>query len=291
MPVRREETLKKAEKLLKQNKLAEAIAEYVRLVEERPGDWNSANALGDLYVKAGDIASAREQFTRVADHLCDEGFLPRAAAVYKKVLKISSEDDHAIWRLGDIAGRQGLSVDARAYYGRLILSRRAAGDDRGAMDCLVRLALLNDATVETRLETARALLPFGESTQAAALMIAAAELLTKEGRYHDAVGVLTEAAALDPQNASLRERLAAASAAAASDGRSTGAADAVASTFVAQPGPPGAGTPPASDSAHALPLDALFDELQAMADRRTAQTPSTPGDAGLTLPGPLRGGD
>ena len=53
MAVNREETLKAAEKLLKQGKMAAAIEEYVRLVEDNPEDWNTANTLGDLYVKAG----------------------------------------------------------------------------------------------------------------------------------------------------------------------------------------------------------------------------------------------
>ena len=68
MAVEREETLKKAEKLLKQGKVAAAIEEYVRLVEDKPSDWNSVNALGDLYLKAGQSERAAEQFTRAADH-------------------------------------------------------------------------------------------------------------------------------------------------------------------------------------------------------------------------------
>ena len=41
MAVNREETLKAAEKLLKQGKMAAAIEEYVRLVEDNPEDWNT----------------------------------------------------------------------------------------------------------------------------------------------------------------------------------------------------------------------------------------------------------
>src|SRR6185503_10650689 len=65
VPSTRDATLKKAEKLLRQGKLAGAIAEYVRLVEELPRDWNSINALGDLYVRAGDVDRAVAQFTAV----------------------------------------------------------------------------------------------------------------------------------------------------------------------------------------------------------------------------------
>ena len=54
MPIDRESTLRQAEKLQLQGRLDLAIAEYVRLVEEQPRDWNSINALGDLYLRAGD---------------------------------------------------------------------------------------------------------------------------------------------------------------------------------------------------------------------------------------------
>jgi tetratricopeptide (TPR) repeat protein len=209
VPVDRDETLKKAEKLLKQGNLPGAIEEYVRLVEDRPRDWNLANALGDLYVKAGDMDLAAEQFTRVADHLCAEGFLPRAAAVYKKVLKVRSDDDHALWQLADIAGRQGLGVDARAHYGRLIRDRRATGNEAGALDCVVRLGQLQDADVQARTVASRILIERGESKQASLLMVGVADLLTKEGRVAEARDALGQAASLDPGSEEIQDRLAA----------------------------------------------------------------------------------
>ena len=53
VPIDRAATLRNAEKLLRQGKLDPAIAEYLRIVEDQPGDWNTANTLGDLYVRAG----------------------------------------------------------------------------------------------------------------------------------------------------------------------------------------------------------------------------------------------
>jgi tetratricopeptide (TPR) repeat protein len=207
VPLDRDETLKKAEKLLKQGKVAAAIEEYVRLVEDKPSDWNSANTLGDLYVKAGDAPRAAEQFNRAADHLYGEGFFPRASAVYKKVLKVSSGDDHALWQLADIAGRNGLSLDARSYYSRLIQDRRAAGNEDGAVDCLVRLGQLEDASLEARRVAAKALVDRGETKQAARMLLSAADALMKDGRLPEALEGLKEAAQLDPEDQEIREKL------------------------------------------------------------------------------------
>jgi len=210
VPLDREDTLKKADKLLKQGKVSGAIEEYVRLVEDRPNDWNSVNALGDLYVKAGDSAKAAEQFTRAADHLFDEGFLPRAAAVYKKVLKVRGDDDHSLWRLGVIAGQNGVGVDARTYFGRLIKDRQAAGNQRGVVDCVIQLGLLEDADAEARTASARALVSIGEKPRAARVMLGVGKLLSKEGRLADAFEALRQASELDPQNQEIQDRLAAA---------------------------------------------------------------------------------
>ena len=119
MPIDRESTLRQAEKLQLQGRLDLAIAEYVRLVEEQPRDWNSINALGDLYLRAGDVDRAVVQFVQIADHLFGEGFFPKAAAVYKKALKAQSHHEHTLLRLAEIAAVQELLADARAYLRRL----------------------------------------------------------------------------------------------------------------------------------------------------------------------------
>ena len=142
MPINREESLKHAERLLRMGRLDGAIAEYARLVEEAPGDWNAINALGDLYMRGGDGVRAAAQFIRVADHLFAEGFLARAAAVYKKALKLQDSDAHTLLRLGDVAARQGLLVDAKAYYRRLMGLYRERGDMQGAADVQKRLAAI-----------------------------------------------------------------------------------------------------------------------------------------------------
>ena len=210
MAVDRDERLKKADKLLKQGKMAAAIEEYVRLVEDKPDDWNSANALGDLYVKAGQADRAAEQFNRAADHLYGEGFFPRASAVYKKVLKVRSNDDHALWQLADIAGRNGLLLDARSHYNRLIQDRRAAGNEQGAVDCVIRLGQLADANVDAQRLAAKALVDRGETRPAARLILSVADLHTKDGRVPEALEALREAAQLDPDDAEIQGKLAAA---------------------------------------------------------------------------------
>ena len=85
-PFDREGALKRAEKALRLGKVDAAIEEYQALVLAQPRDWNSANALGDLFVRAGQLDKGVEQYTRIADHLADEGFYPKAAALFGTTL-------------------------------------------------------------------------------------------------------------------------------------------------------------------------------------------------------------
>ena len=125
MPFDREGTLRKAEKLLRQGKLDLAIAEYKAVIEDQPADWNTANTLGDLYIRAGQVDKAIAQYNDIAAHLANEGFFPKAVALYKKILKIKPDEERAMWHLGNISARQGLLVEARVNLIALAARRRA----------------------------------------------------------------------------------------------------------------------------------------------------------------------
>jgi tetratricopeptide (TPR) repeat protein len=203
----RDATIKQAEKLLRQGRLDGAIAEYVRLVQDQPGDWNTVNALGDLYVRAGDRERAVAQFAAAADGLLAAGFLPKASALYKKALKVSPDHEHTLLRLSEIAARQGILADARHYLRQLERQRAARRDSRGVADCVVRVALLDEADAAARLAGARAAQSLGDAAQATALFKSAAEELAEAGRQSEAIDALLEATALDRSDQELRRLL------------------------------------------------------------------------------------
>ena len=93
MPFDREGTLRKAEKLFRQGRLDLAIVEYRAVIDDQPSDWNTANTLGDLYFRTGQVDRAIAEYTRIAEHLATEGFLPKAVALYKKILKIKPDEE------------------------------------------------------------------------------------------------------------------------------------------------------------------------------------------------------
>ena len=163
MAIDRAATLKNAEKLLRQGKIEPAIAEYLRLVEDQPRDRNLANTLGDLYVRAGQVDKAVEQFTRIADSLSEEGFLPKASAIYKKILKLRPDHEHALLQAAEIAGSLGLLADARSVPDADHRApAQARGDKRGAAQARIRLGSLDPADFDSRMAAASARVEIGD---------------------------------------------------------------------------------------------------------------------------------
>ncbi len=137
-----ERLLNTAHQLLREGRLDGAITAYAALLKERPDDWSVANRLGDLYVQTGRLDEAVAEFTRIARSLFERDLLSKAAAVYKKVLKMVPGDEQARGQLVDIALRQGFLVDAITHLTTVAEHRRAAGDDDGALEVAQRIAHL-----------------------------------------------------------------------------------------------------------------------------------------------------
>ena len=207
MAIDRVATLRNAEKLLRQGKLDLAIAEYGRVVEEEPRDWNTANLIGDLYLRAGKTDKAVEQFLQIADSLNDEGFLPKAGAVYKKIIKIKPDHEHALLQAADIIGSQGLYADARGYLNTVIELRRARGDERGVAQVRIRIGSLDPADFEARLDAARARLVTKDAPGALRDLKEMAGELADQERTAEAIEILREAAGIDAEDPEIRERL------------------------------------------------------------------------------------
>lgn len=207
-PFDREGALKSAEKALRQGRIDAAIAEYVKVVDAQPRDWNSANALGDLYVRAGQTDKGVGQYLRIADHLASEGFYPKAAAIYKKIVKFKPGEESALLQLAELAARQGLLADAKQYFQQLAERRKSRGDQRGAAEMSIRLGTLDPADLDARQMAARAASDIGDFTTALSEYRDVAQRLADAGRTDDHINVLAEVAALDPSDTAAAATLA-----------------------------------------------------------------------------------
>jgi len=153
VPIDRVALLRNAETLVQQGRLDQAIAEYRRIVNDQPGDWNTANALGDLYLRNGQTDKAVELFVRVADRLSQDGVLSKAAALYRKILKLRPDDEHVLLKAAELAAGQGLLAEARAHLNMVNEQRRNRGEAYGASDTeafIARVTAARRSSVDTR---------------------------------------------------------------------------------------------------------------------------------------------
>lgn len=214
MALDREDTLKKAEKLLRQGRLDAAIVEYVRVVEDQPRDWNTANTLGDLYQRAGQAEKAVTQYRRIAEHFSEAGFYPKAAALYKKILKLAPDDESVQMSLAELSAKQGLLRDAKIYFNAVAARRRASGNPRGANEIVVRLGDLDPADFDARLAAAHVLAEGGDDSKAAVKYRQISGDLLEKGRTAQALEALRQAVRCDPSDFAARATLAKAAVAA-----------------------------------------------------------------------------
>jgi tetratricopeptide (TPR) repeat protein len=206
-PFDREAALKTAEKALRQGRIDAAIAEYVKIVEAQPRDWNSANALGDLYVRANQIDKGVAQYIRIADHLATEGFYSKAAALFKKILKVKADDEYSLLQLAELSVKQGTLADAKQFFQQVAERRRARGDKRGAAEMSVRLGTLDPEDLDARLKAARIAREMGDVLTALNELRDVAARLDKLGRIEDALAVSRAAYDIDPSDDAIRGRL------------------------------------------------------------------------------------
>ena len=206
-PSDRERALKGAETALRQGRIDVAIAEYQSVVDTHPRDWNTANALGDLQVRAGQVDKGVAQFTRIADHLESEGFHPKAAALFKKILKLRSDDEYALLRSGEIAAKQGTFADAKQFFQTVADRRKKRGDQKGASEMFVKLGGLDPEDIEARLRGARAAVDLGDQATALSEFKDVAARLQKLNRMADALPALQAAFDLDETDETTRTRL------------------------------------------------------------------------------------
>lgn len=139
----RDELTRQAQRALTQGRQDLAIQCYQALALLRPVDWTHVKQLADLLERDNQRAAAAEQVCRYADHLFTVGFHARAAALFKKVLKLDTGHEHALWQLGEVSGALGLRADARHAFQRVLEQRLRRDDQAGVAAVRLRLAQLD----------------------------------------------------------------------------------------------------------------------------------------------------
>src|SRR5438270_11062466 len=108
--------LAQAEKFVQQGKLANAIAEYEKVIKEDPKDLTVLNTVGDLYLRMGSNDQATHYFKRVGDQYAQNGFTLKAIAIYKKLTKTTPYTAENTTKLAELYAKKRLFTESRSHY-------------------------------------------------------------------------------------------------------------------------------------------------------------------------------
>lgn len=84
---------------------------YISILEKNPNNLNIRLKLGDLYAKLGDTAAAIREYTTAAVQYADEGYVVKAIAVNKIIVRLDPSRKEALDRLSDLYFQRGVAAD------------------------------------------------------------------------------------------------------------------------------------------------------------------------------------
>ena len=143
MSAERQAAIRAAEKLLRVGKLPAPVEAYTRLVDEQPGDLDTALLLAQLHLRSKNVDAAAGRFASIADAWRLEGKLEQAFDTYKKILSIRPVDEHALGHAAALAITQGQTAEGRKYLLVLADQQVARNDMAAAGDTLAEAATLD----------------------------------------------------------------------------------------------------------------------------------------------------
>ncbi|MGH9378459.1 MAG: hypothetical protein ACRD1I_06640, partial [Terriglobia bacterium] len=200
MAFNKSKALEEAARLVSQRKLPQAIRQYLLIVDQDPQDLPLHNIVGDLWVREGNVREALREFHILADAYTHEGFILKAIAIYKKIVKLDTQSPEPLIRLAELYSGQKFSHEANEQYAQAlaVCERHSLHDQAGRI--LKKLVIQDpeNAVYQTRL--AEFLQKTGQSKEACQTFLQVAELAYHRKNIPGASAALRKAAEIEPQN-------------------------------------------------------------------------------------------
>jgi pilus assembly protein FimV len=207
MAIQRDKVIANAEKLVAKGKIEPAIKEYERLLEDSPGDVNTLNRIGDLWVRINRNDEAVKTFGRIADHYAKDGFFLKAIAIYKKINKLDPSKLEIYAKLADLYAKQGLAMEAKSQYQVLADYYLKHGDPGNSLLIYRKIAELDPNAINVHVKLADLYSQNNNTGEALKEYDRVGRMLLKRGMLDEAVQVFRKALKIDAKNLELVESL------------------------------------------------------------------------------------
>ncbi len=200
---KRDQIIQEAEKLAARGKLDAAIKQYMRAVDQAPGDTNTLNRLGDLLVRVDRIPEAIEVYQRIAEHFATDGFFLKSIAIYKKVNRLDPRRTETYERLADLYFKQGLGIEGRQQLLTLADWFMRSKQPQDAMRVFRRLVEHEPSNLQARAKLVDLSVQLGDVANVSTEIDALGRSLLSRGMLDEAVKLYFRILELGPEQADL----------------------------------------------------------------------------------------
>jgi tetratricopeptide (TPR) repeat protein len=194
----RRSMIRAAEKMVARGKLEAAIKQYKKVLRARPDDTGTLNRVGDLYARLNRLDEAIEIFSQAAEHFVEEGFLVKAIAILKKIIRLDPTRIAVYETLADLYHRQGLRNEARSQYQVVADYFKQAGDKGKVRAIFERMVELEPNNPSHRVKLAEHYCDADMIPEAMDQYQLIASFMLQHGRVDEALSVYRGAFALSP---------------------------------------------------------------------------------------------
>ena len=205
MTFNKAQALQEAQRALAQGKLSQAIREYLSIVENDPSDLSLLNTVGDLCVRDNNLNEALRLFHKLAEAYVREGFLLRAIAIYKKIIKLDPNAVDPLLKLAALYADQGLSREARDLYAQALALCQRDNQKERAIEVMRKMVSSEPANKAHLFRLAECCLAIGRTEEALKAYLDGAVCALGEGDTSSATVALDQAATINPLDARLAE--------------------------------------------------------------------------------------
>jgi len=197
--------LDRAKRFLEKNRVADAIAAYLAVLEGAPQHQEATQALGDLYSRTDQPDLAAVYYGLLFDMLIDPRDENKAVAIYNRFLRSGrvEQPPERIARYAFLQQKQNHAEEAIEQYTKAAEMFTAVSRDEDALFCLERIAQLDPENPARQLRLAEAAERIGRRALAARAYLRAGQLATAHGEHDDALKLLYRAYVLAPQERSV----------------------------------------------------------------------------------------
>ncbi|HJQ20242.1 MAG TPA: tetratricopeptide repeat protein [Gemmatimonadaceae bacterium] len=196
-------SLKKKAADLEKKSPEKAVDVYVELcaeMEKHPDEMDVAifNRLGDILVKARNVADAADYYEKAVDYYAEGGFVNNAIALCNKILRVAPGRSSVYYKLGRISAQKGFIADAKQNFLEYADRMQKLGRMDEAFRALGEFADLCPDQTDIRLMLADQLAKAGKKDDAIEQLQILHEQLDGEGRSGEAQAAAERLKALDP---------------------------------------------------------------------------------------------